>query len=158
MIAEQVPSLLIGRPSTGRGRRIDHDGNLFAVEYQPCWNDVPEILRNYVHGKEIEIPSLVGLASRGADVAFVAASGPDAGSGLYLDAHETAVDLDHRVVTSRVTHRLGNPEVAFGGSSNKLQLRPLSTALTILDFGLGCDLKFHRANKKRGLERPRPFL
>jgi len=154
IIAKQVPSLFIGRPATGRGRRMDHDGNLFAVEYESCWNDVPEVFGNYVHGKEIEISSLVGSAGRGADVAFVAASGPDAGSGFHLDTHETAVDLDHRIVTARVTHRLGNPQIAFGGRSDKLQLRPLSTAFAILEPDLG----FHRGNKKRGLERPRPFL
>ena len=159
VVAQEVPSLFVRRPAAGWVGGIEHDGNPLTIEYESCRNDVPDAFGNHVRGEEIEIPSLVGPAGGGANVAFVEVPGPEAGRGLDLDAHKMAVGLDHRVVTGRVAHRLGNPEVAFGGSCDKLQFRPLATTLAILDSDLHyLDLGFHRGNKKRGLERPRPFL
>jgi hypothetical protein len=51
---------------------------------------------------------------------MVAIRGPEAGSGLDLDAHELPFRFDHRVITRRLAPRLENLEVAFGGGGDKL--------------------------------------
>ena len=95
------------------------------------------------------------------DVAAVASFGAAGGGGFDLHAYEVAVGFDDGVVGGGVSPGIEDVEAVFGGCGEELQLGPFTAALAVFDFDFYSGrliLGFHLGNKKRGLERPRPFL
>jgi hypothetical protein len=154
-----VPGFFVGGPAAGWVGGVEQDCGLFGDDDAFGGDDVPEVFGDDVDCDEIEGSSLIAAAG-GADVAFVAAFGPDGGGGFYLHSDEVAVGFYDRVVAGGVSPGIENLEAVFGGGGDELQLGPFAAAFAVLDVDLdfGSDFGFHQGNKKRGLERPRPFL
>jgi hypothetical protein len=92
------------------------------------------------------------------DAANVASTGLQVSGGFYLHPHEVAASFNHHVVARRISPGLSQAKALFGGSGHKLELGPFAPPFAILYMIFGSLAQFHKANKKRGLERPRPFL
>jgi len=139
-VVEQIPGFAVVLPLVLFVAGADADG-LFAAGDSPR-DDVPDISRNAVNGKVVEVGlqvAVVGAAhvdQAGDEIAGLQVAGLEE-SGFHLHANEPSAKIDNYVVLGGVAYGLGQLVAEFGGFSHETKLCPLASLFVVADIHAG---------------------
>jgi len=120
---QQVPGLPI-RFVDGLGV-IRSKAKVIAPRYSDRrGNDVPQIAGNDVNNDEVEIVFRVVNGSPAKPAAITSALTLRTGRGLHLNAQQTAIIFDDKVVVLGFSPGLADGETVFGGTGHEAQFSP----------------------------------
>ena len=136
-VVEQIPGFPVVLPLVLFVARAEANG-LLARRHSPR-DDVPDIFRNTVNGKVVEVGSPVAVVeTAGVDQAGDEVAGLQVArlekSGFHLHANKAAAQIDHDIVLGRVAYGLGKLVAEFGGFGHETKLGPLPALLVVADI------------------------